>query len=45
VLSEVSADAIGLGDAAAAGEAARTYRRHARSQFVPILKWINFYQL
>ena len=38
-------DAIRSGDAAAAGEAARAHRRHARGQLVPILKRINFRQL
>ncbi|MXQ13135.1 FCD domain-containing protein [Microvirga makkahensis] len=38
-------DAIRSGDVAAAGEAARAHRRHARSQLVPILKRINFRQL
>jgi DNA-binding GntR family transcriptional regulator len=38
-------DAIRSGDAAAAGDAARAHRRHARGQLVPILKRINFHQL
>jgi DNA-binding GntR family transcriptional regulator len=38
-------DAIRSGDVAAAGEAARSHRRHARGQLVPILKRINFQRL
>ncbi|CAH1668623.1 GntR family transcriptional regulator [Chelatococcus asaccharovorans] len=38
-------DAIQSGDAAAAGNAARAHRRHARGQLVPILKRINVHQL